>query len=111
MVPFIPERVLAREHSGGFDMANSLPIPKPRLLGPPPVPLPCKGMGGVTLFAVAPSYRSCKLSLMRWRPTQSSTERLPVELALHRVDRTSIVESEHFIIQIQAIRYCSEPFR
>jgi hypothetical protein len=51
------------------------------------------------------------LSLVGWRPAKSSAERLPVELTLHRIHRASVVESEHFIIQIQAIRYRCESFR
>ena len=51
------------------------------------------------------------LSLVGWRPASSSAKRLPVELALHRIDRASVVESEHFIIQIQGICYRGEPFR
>src|SRR5712671_3534689 len=51
------------------------------------------------------------LSLVGWRPAKSPAERLPVELALHWIDGASVVESEHFIIQIQAIRYRGESFR
>src|SRR5258707_15324434 len=51
------------------------------------------------------------LSLVGWRPAKSSAKCLPVELALHRIDRASVVESEHFIIQIQAVRYRCESFR